>query len=547
MQGSPRLLYKEGEIVAFGVKVKLDVEVVGGSKLRSQIQQAVESATQGKAIKIRHLSIDLGRQEAQRISKQLESALASQDITIKIAKIDASKPVADLKKQLTTMLSGLSITGLKDFLGADGAASSYEKAAAAADKLAEAQENVRKNAESANAAIKTLKALQTTLGNVFKDSMDVTTPEKLEEYIAKYRELLAASESAKNMQGEEQSKTVAGITAATVALKQEAAAQLEVEKAARKAAAAQKSEEEAAREAAAQKEKQLRSEATLTKQVSQLYQRMNTWIKNNPKAYAANKTAIDAMMASLSNGSIDAASGLKQVDAEFQKIIVSSQKAGLMGKTVFDVLKSGWAKLGGAAFATKAISATIKALKQMVSAVIELDTAMTELKKVTNLTSQEYANFANKAVQTAKKVGTGVADTINATADFARLGYSIEDAASLAEAALVYKNVGDGITDISTATESLISTLKAFGIEASNTMSVVDMFNEVGNNFAISSSGIGEALRRSASALASAGNTIEESIGLATAMNAVVQDPDSVGKLLAQQCSNVLKENSYIG
>ena len=49
------------------------------------------------------------------------------------------------------------------------------------------------------------------------------------------------------------------------------------------------------------------------------------------------------------------------------------------------------------------------------------------------------------------------------------------------------------------------------------------------NNFAISSSGIGEALQRSASALASAGNTIEESIGLVTAMNSVVQDPDSVG------------------
>lgn len=67
------------------------------------------------------------------------------------------------------------------------------------------------------------------------------------------------------------------------------------------------------------------------------------------------------------------------------------------------------------------------------------------------------------------------------------------------------------------------------------------------NNFAISSSGIGEALQRSASALAEAGNTLEESIGLVTAMNTVVQDPDSVGKMYAQQYSNVLKAGSYIG
>ena len=49
------------------------------------------------------------------------------------------------------------------------------------------------------------------------------------------------------------------------------------------------------------------------------------------------------------------------------------------------------------------------------------------------------------------------------------------------------------------------------------------------NNFAISSAGIGEALKRSASALASAGNTIDESIALIVAANSVVQDPEVVG------------------
>ena len=59
--------------------------------------------------------------------------------------------------------------------------------------------------------------------------------------------------------------------------------------------------------------------------------------------------------------------------------------------------------------------------------------------------------------------------------------------------------------------------MKAFGIESSDTMGIIDRFNEVGNNFAITSAGIGEALQRSASALYEAGNTIDESIGLVTA------------------------------
>ena len=52
------------------------------------------------------------------------------------------------------------------------------------------------------------------------------------------------------------------------------------------------------------------------------------------------------------------------------------------------------------------------------------------------------------------------------------------------------------------------------------------------NNFAISSTGIGEAMQRSASAMFGAGNTLEESIGLITAANAIVQNPESVGEIM---------------
>lgn len=168
-------------------------------------------------------------------------------------------------------------------------------------------------------------------------------------------------------------------------------------------------------------------------------------------------------------------------------------------------------------------------LKKMVSAVIDIDTAMTELKKVTDETSTVYAKYLDDASVRAKKLGATIADTVTASADFARLGYTLDEAAQLADAALVYKNVGDGIDDVSQASESIISTMKAFGIEAENAISIVDKFNEVGNNFAISSEGVGEALRRSASALAAGNNTLDESIALITAANSVVQDADVVG------------------
>ena len=172
----------------------------------------------------------------------------------------------------------------------------------------------------------------------------------------------------------------------------------------------------------------------------------------------------------------------------------------------------------------------IQQVRKGIQYVKEIDSALTELKKVTDETDETYAQFLKTASQVGSEIGSTIADFTNATADFARLGYSISEATELAKAASVYKNVGDGIENVAQATESIISTMKAFGIEAEDSMAIVDKFNEVGNNFAISSTGIGEALQRSASALYESGNTIDESIALITAANSVVQNPEQVGK-----------------
>lgn len=181
---------------------------------------------------------------------------------------------------------------------------------------------------------------------------------------------------------------------------------------------------------------------------------------------------------------------------------------------------------------TRVIMAARRVLQNMVRDVAALDTAMTELRKVTDETNAVYDKFLLGAADRAKEFGATIQETINATADFARLGYSIEDASDLADVAIVYKNVGDGIQDIEEASESIISTLKAFRLEASDAMGVVDKFNEVGNNFAISSKGVGEALLNSAAAMASANNSLDETIALITAANTVVQNPKRVGTAL---------------
>lgn len=241
---------------------------------------------------------------------------------------------------------------------------------------------------------------------------------------------------------------------------------------------------------------------------------------------------IQVLRSQFETGAIDATtfrSRLDQLKTSFGAASSQIKNAGEATKSLIDHFVGLASKFGSWFGTTQIIMTAIRHIKQMVKNVIELDTAMTELKKVTNETDATYARFLDNATNRAAKLGATLSDVVSATADFARLGYGIDDASKLADAAIIYKNVGDDIKDITQASESIISTMQAFGIEANNVMSIVDKFNAVGNAYAISSTGVGDALMNSASALYAAGNTIDESIALITAANEVIQNPEKVG------------------
>ena len=167
--------------------------------------------------------------------------------------------------------------------------------------------------------------------------------------------------------------------------------------------------------------------------------------------------------------------------------------------------------------------------KDGIQSIREIDAALTELKKVTDESAESYRRFLQEASVTSSVIGSKVSDFTEATANFARLGYTMRESADMAETAIVYKNVADGLDSVEESTQSIISTMKAFNIASDDTVSIADRFNAVGNNFAITSAGIGDALQRSAAALAESGNTIDEAIALVTAANTVVQNPETVG------------------
>lgn len=235
------------------------------------------------------------------------------------------------------------------------------------------------------------------------------------------------------------------------------------------------------------------------------------------------------LMISVQNADRSAKS-LNELTARFNSLKSVVMSKGLTGRSLGDELSLIASKIGLKAMIGGATYQALNYLKQMVSVVKELDTGMTNLKRVSEETESTYQKFMTSAANQARDLGSTMQQVIDATTDFSRLGYNLKEASELANNALMYSNVGD--LDINTATDDIVSSMKAFNITAEDSIKIVDTFNTLGNKYALASADVGQGLRESASALATANNTMEESAAMITAITEITQDSASAGNAL---------------
>ena len=215
-------------------------------------------------------------------------------------------------------------------------------------------------------------------------------------------------------------------------------------------------------------------------------------------------------------------SSLKKWDTEMYK-------SGMAGKGFFQQFKDSITSQSASFLAQYfSLQDFIRYGREIVSTVTEVDSKMTELRKVSGETDKRLAESFERSTETATRYGATISDIIASTADWSRLGYKIDDAEELARVTQIYQNVGDNLTQ-ETASEYLVSTLQGFHIAADDAMSVVDSINSVANNYAVDTQMIGESLERSAASFNAAGTDLNKSIALVSATAEVTQDAASAG------------------
>lgn len=254
--------------------------------------------------------------------------------------------------------------------------------------------------------------------------------------------------------------------------------------------------------------------SSLKEEISGIMGRYSGMSKDLKTQYSSALSQIDSMMKNPTSTSAKAVQDMtvkvKELGAEFK---ASGQDVknfwGVVGDRVTSV---------NAQFIAQYLSFQdfIRYARTAADTVIQLNSALTELRKVSDASDFRLDQSFKKSAETGKELGATIKDVINLTADWSRLGYNVDEAEQLARITTLFKNVGDGIST-DEASSYMISTLKGFELPTEYAERMVDVYNELGNNYAISSGEVGEALQRSAASLNAANTSFEQSAALVTA------------------------------
>lgn len=253
--------------------------------------------------------------------------------------------------------------------------------------------------------------------------------------------------------------------------------------------------------------------------------KIHNLLNENSKMSSEAKVKIQAYYREIESG--NPSMSLDRIHGEIMKIYNAEVEAGRAGRSFFDTLKnSGFHQLAAQMAGMFGFYDVINVVKEGIGTIRELDTALTEMRKVSNESVSTLKSYQSTTFDTADVVGTTAKQLQVSTADWMRLGESINDAAESAKDANILFNVSE-FDNIDEATESLVSMSQAY--KDLGKMDIIDVLNNIGNNYSISTDGLATALKDSASALVTANNDLNEAVALTTAGNAITQDPSKVG------------------
>lgn len=254
--------------------------------------------------------------------------------------------------------------------------------------------------------------------------------------------------------------------------------------------------------------------------------------------YAASLSGLDKRkdlaeeLNSIRQAAVDGTSTYSTLSNLLSNLQIRMEQAGISAETLGQKLSRLFKEHFQTAIAMAGVAMIKQGLREVYDNVLELDTAVTELKKVSKMTGDEMNEYLDRTATNARELGANISDLVSSTADWKRLGYTDKDSEELARVSALMANVGDQIDNATTASSYLISAMQGFGLVADDAERLLDCMNQIANTEPVSMNDLGIIMQKSSAAMSAAGNTYQETLSLAAAVNGVLQDSEASGTYL---------------
>ena len=159
-----------------------------------------------------------------------------------------------------------------------------------------------------------------------------------------------------------------------------------------------------------------------------------------------------------------------------------------------------------------------------------LQSAFTELKKVAGDNAEVLEIAKTNAKELSNTYGEAASDILNSTANYVQAGYGVEEAMQLAKTGMDLVIAGG--VDAAQSSEILIAALKGFDEPASEAGRLLDILNEVSNNYATDIEQLGVAMAGLSPIASTMGFSMEETAGLLTPVIEVFRSGDEAATAL---------------
>ena len=164
---------------------------------------------------------------------------------------------------------------------------------------------------------------------------------------------------------------------------------------------------------------------------------------------------------------------VRTATAEISRInSAADSMAVTFGKDIF--------KLGLWAAAATAFYAPFRAISQGIQYVYQMDTALTDLSKVVDFSSNQLNEMADASINLGKQLGQSSVEIMKGMAEFGRITKDQNEIIELTRVATMASNVTT--MSAADAAKNITSSMITFGIEAKDSMKILNSWNQIQNN-----------------------------------------------------------------